>query len=126
MAWWHGLGTNLIFNFSPVLKEYMFNAISDCMCQEFCQAELDSTILCTCDLPGHEDNQFVKVNTCSDVNRFHNLHKGDSWSSIGKIENDRFVLYGLASFTSDSCLSGYPNGFTEIQPHMDFILENLD
>ena len=74
----------------------------------------------------YQDNQFVKVVTCSDFNICHNLLKGDSGSSIGKIENDRFVLYGLASFTSDSCLSGYPNGFTEIQPHMDFILENLD
>ena len=46
------MGTNLISKFSSVLKEYMFNAISDCMCQEFCQAELDSTILCTYDVPG--------------------------------------------------------------------------
>ena len=76
------------------------------------------------------DNQFVRVIhiTTIDLKFQTDFTKflGDSGSSIGKFENERFVLYGVASFTSDSCLSGYPNGFTEIQPHMDFILKNFE
>ena len=116
-----GWGQTATSNFSPVLKENLFTAISDSMCEEFYQAELDSSILCTRDVPGQSICQAKTFNFHWWFPLISRNFEGDSGSSIGKIENERFVLYGLASFTSDSCLSGYPNSFTEIQPHMDFI-----
>ena len=47
-----GWGQTATSNFSPVLKENIFTKISDSMCEEFYQAELDSSILCTRDVPG--------------------------------------------------------------------------
>ena len=47
-------------------------------------------------------------------------------SAVGKIENGRFILYGIVSFTSSrGCKLGYPTGFTEIQPHLDWIMKNI-
>lgn len=49
-----------------------------------------------------------------------------SGSAVGKIENGRFILYGIVSFTSSrGCKLGYPTGFTEIQPHLDWIMKNI-
>ena len=42
-----GWGQTATSNFSPVLKENLFTAISDSMCEGFYQTELDSSILCT-------------------------------------------------------------------------------
>ena len=47
-----GWGQTATSNFSPILKENVFTAISDSMCEEFYQTELDSSILCTRDVPG--------------------------------------------------------------------------
>ena len=47
-----GWGQTATSNFSPVLKENLFTAISDSMCEGFYQTELDPSILCTRDVPG--------------------------------------------------------------------------
>ena len=40
--------------------------------------------------------------------------QGDSGSAVGKIENEKFILYGVISFTANDCTSGYPTGYTEV------------
>ena len=64
-------------------------------------------IICTKDSPGQS------------------VCQGDSGSALGKIENGRFVQYGIISFTSKSCDEGNPAGYSEISDQMDWILKNL-
>ena len=66
-----GWGQTATSNFSPVLKENLFTAISDSMCEGFYQTELDSSILCTRDIPGQS---ICQGNTY------------EHWTSIGQSE----------------------------------------
>ena len=103
-----GWGRTKTSSFSNVLKENLFTIISDKACRKFYAQNLDSSIMCTRDDPGES------------------ICQGDSGSAVGKIENDRFTLYGIVSFTGIDCSKGSPTGFTQILPHLDWIMSHID
>ena len=75
-----GWGETATSNFSPVLKENVFTTISDSMCESFYKTELDSTILCTRDVPGQSICQgnkcLVQTITANNFNKFHEIFRG--------------------------------------------------
>lgn len=92
------------FRWSNVLKENVFSVILDTTCKAYFGNVFNSKIvMCTQNKPGES--------TC----------QGDSGSSLGRIEEGRFVLMGIISFTGQDCSIGSPTGYTEVIPHLEWI-----
>ena len=90
------------------MKENVFTIITDYSCKKvFGNVFNDNIVMCTQDNPGES--------TC----------QGDSGSSLGRIEDGRFVLVGIISFTGQDCSVGAPTGYTEIIPHLQWIKKHL-
>ena len=130
-----GWGKTRKSSYSNVLKENSLRIISDRICRSFYGRNLHKDIFCTMDIPGESICQgdsgtyiefFKKKNYNLREKYFKHRIIFYSGSAVGKIENGRFILYGIVSFTSSrGCKLGYPTGFTEIQPHLDWIMKNI-
>nr|ACO12320.1 Serine protease 3 precursor [Lepeophtheirus salmonis] len=49
-----------------------------------------------------------------------------SVSILGQIYENRFIIYGIASFSSNTCNESYPIGFTRLFPHTKWIMKQLN
>lgn len=129
-----GWGKTRKSSYSNVLKENSLRIISDRICRSFYGRNLHKDIFCTMDIPGESicqgDSGIYNFSKKKNYNLTEKYLKPRiifySGSAVGKIENGRFILYGIVSFTSSrGCKLGYPTGFTEIQPHLDWIMKNI-
>ena len=66
-----------------------------------------------------------KVVMCTQNEAGQSVCQGDSGSSLGRIEDGRFILLGIISFTGQDCSIGSPTGYTEVVPHLEWIKDHI-